>query len=195
MTRPKTPLLLFFSSVIMQTHPSPVSSPHASLADDQTALILLRRHAHIHMHAIHPTSAITITRSCTLFHKLIFLRRRLPCAKSLFPFPEDMSTFADPNAFHLDEGTIITRHGTRRDMRRDDTANVNTVILRPHCRRSRSRSRSHVVVVVRLRHIPATTTPRYARATRRNLTEKGRKAARRRSHGFVGTRFCLVSLR
>ena len=44
-------------------------------------------------------------------------------AKTLFPFPEDMSAFADPNAFHLDEGTIITRHGTsgtRRDMRRDD---------------------------------------------------------------------------
>ena len=50
-------------------------------------------------------------------------------AKTLFPFPEDMSAFADPNAFHLDEGTIITRHGTsgtRRDMRRDGRRQMST---------------------------------------------------------------------
>ena len=47
-----------------------------------------------------------------------------------------------------------------------------------------------VVVVVRLRHIPATTTPRYARAPRRNLTFERKKGGKKGDHkGIVGTLF------
>ena len=113
------------------SHNPPVSSPHASLAADQTALILLRSHNHIHMHAIHPSLRY---HNHTFLHSSSFtsLSSFVPIChapRSLFPFPEDMSAFADPNAFHLDEGTIITRHGTsgtRRDMRRDGRRQMST---------------------------------------------------------------------
>jgi len=91
-----------------------------------------------------------------------------------------MSAFADPNVFHLDEGTIITRHGTsgtRRDMRRDDTANVNTVINPPHCRRGRSRGRE-IKAYPGHNNYPGSHVPHGE-----ILHSKGRKAARRRSHG------------